>query len=63
MPPETMNLPLITREASLRLVRGEGDDMTIDVIWTTGATVHAAAEALRRAGVARVDAWVCARAP
>ena len=40
MPPETRNLPLITREASLRLVRGEGDDMTIDVIWTTGATVQ-----------------------
>lgn len=38
MPSETLNLPLITREASLRLVRGEGDDMTIDVIWTTGAT-------------------------
>ncbi len=37
MPPETLNLPLITREAWLRLVRGEGDDMTIDVIWTTGA--------------------------
>lgn len=31
MPPETLNLPLITREASLRLVRGEDDDMTIDV--------------------------------
>lgn len=40
MPNETRNLPLITREASLRLVRGEGDDMTIDVIWTTGATVQ-----------------------
>ena len=25
--PETRNLPLITREASLRLVRGEGDDI------------------------------------
>jgi hypothetical protein len=40
MPSETLNLPPITREASLRLVRGEGDDMTIDVIWTTGATVQ-----------------------
>lgn len=40
MPNETRNLPLITREASLRLVRCEGDDMTIDVIWTTGATVQ-----------------------
>lgn len=40
MPNETRNLPLITRGASLRVVRGEGDDMTIDVIWTTGATVQ-----------------------
>lgn len=34
-----------------------------DDVMTTGATVHAAAHALRRAGVARVDAWVCARVP
>lgn len=40
MPSETLNLPLITREASLRLVHGEGHNMTIDVIWTTGATVQ-----------------------
>ena len=35
----------------------------VDDVMTTGATVHAAAIALRRAGVARVDAWVCARVP
>ena len=35
----------------------------VDDVLTTGATVHAAAQALRRAGVARVDAWVCARVP
>ncbi len=34
-----------------------------DDVMTTGATLHAAARALRRAGVARVDAWVCARVP
>jgi len=35
----------------------------VDDVMTTGATLHAAAKVLRRAGVARVDAWVCARAP
>ncbi len=35
----------------------------LDDVMTTGATLHAAALALRRAGVARVDAWVCARVP
>jgi len=33
----------------------------IDDVMTTGATLHAAADALSRAGVGRVDAWVCAR--
>ena len=35
----------------------------VDDVMTTGATLHAAAKALRRAGVVRVDAWVCARVP
>ena len=35
----------------------------VDDVMTTGATLHAAAKALRRAGVDRVDAWVCARTP
>lgn len=35
----------------------------VDDVMTTGATLHAAAIALRRAGVKRVDAWVCARVP
>jgi ComF family protein len=35
----------------------------LDDVMTTGATVHAAAAALRAAGVRRIDAWVCARAP
>ena len=34
-----------------------------DDVMTTGATLHAAALALRRAGVQRVDAWICARVP
>ncbi|MFD1042462.1 ComF family protein [Pseudoxanthomonas kaohsiungensis] len=34
-----------------------------DDVMTTGATLHAAAIALRTAGVARVDAWICARVP
>lgn len=35
----------------------------LDDVMTTGATLRAAAIALRRAGVNRVDAWVCARVP
>lgn len=35
----------------------------VDDVMTTGATLHAAAKALRKAGVARVEAWVCARVP
>lgn len=35
----------------------------VDDVMTTGATLQAAALALRAAGVARVDAWVCARVP
>ncbi len=33
----------------------------VDDVMTTGATLHAAADALLRAGALRVDAWVCAR--
>lgn len=33
----------------------------VDDVMTTGATLQAATSALRRAGVLRVDAWVCAR--
>lgn len=35
----------------------------VDDVMTTGATADAAASALQRAGVARVDVWVCARVP
>lgn len=35
----------------------------VDDVMTTGATLRAAALALRRAGAQRVDAWVCARVP
>ena len=35
----------------------------LDDVMTTGATLQAAAKALLRAGVRRVDAWVCARVP
>lgn len=35
----------------------------VDDVMTTGATLHAAARTLRRAGATRIDAWVCARVP
>lgn len=35
----------------------------VDDVMTTGATLRAAAVALRQAGVRRVDAWVAARVP
>lgn len=35
----------------------------VDDVMTTGATLHAAARTLLAAGVARVDAWACARTP
>jgi predicted amidophosphoribosyltransferase len=35
----------------------------LDDVMTTGTTLQAAALALRRAGVTRVDAWICARVP
>ena len=34
----------------------------VDDVMTTGATLRSLARVLRRAGVARVDVWVCARA-
>ena len=35
----------------------------VDDVMTTGATLQAAARTLLKAGVMRVDAWVCARVP
>jgi ComF family protein len=35
----------------------------VDDVMTTGTTLHAAARTLLEAGVARVDAWICARTP
>jgi len=37
--------------------------LLVDDVMTTGATLHAAAYALKKIGVKRIDAWVCARVP
>jgi ComF family protein len=34
----------------------------LDDVMTTGSTVHELAKVLKKAGVAKVDVWVCARA-
>jgi len=63
-------LDAAARQRNLRRAFAVADRVTlpdhvvlIDDVMTTGATLQAAASTLLRAGVARVDAWVCARAP
>lgn len=63
-------LDAAARQRNLRRAFAVADRVTlpdhvvlIDDVMTTGATLQAAASTLLRAGVARVDAWVCARVP
>ncbi len=45
-----------------RPLRGVRHVAILDDVMTTGSTANALAEALKKAGVSRVDVWVCARA-
>ena len=69
---ETSPQPGLGREARRRNLAGAfacGLDLRglevalVDDVLTTGATAEAAAEALKRAGAARVVAWIVARTP
>jgi len=65
-PPQTG----LNREARLKNVRGafdcthrlDGHVAIVDDVMTTGATLSEAAKVLKKAGAARVTAWVIARA-
>lgn len=67
--PAQTGLGAVARRRNLRDAFVVGEDVAgrhlalVDDVMTTGATVEAAARALRRAGAARVDVWVVARAP
>lgn len=63
-------LDALARRRNLRNAFAVSRDRTLpahvalfDDVMTTGATLHAAARALKHAGVQRIDGWVCARVP
>lgn len=40
MPEEVRLIPALTRAATARVIEGDGSERTIEVIWTTGATIQ-----------------------
>ena len=67
--PAQSSLPAKERQRNVKGTFSVAPDMTarhvviVDDVMTTGATANELARTLKKAGVTRVDVWVCAHAP